>query len=128
MYDRRVLVHEPAKWVARLRATDSAFEPSPLLFRVELGPGGARGAGGRSAGRAYEADLLAWMLERFGDPPARSVKDSSPQPPDRTGVALNAPRHAGSPPPARSGVVSSGGVTVMATAFSGRQPVMPGLV
>jgi oligopeptidase B len=69
VYDRRVLVHEPAKWVARLRATDSAFEPSPLVFRVELGTGGARGPGGRSARRAYEADVLAWLLDRFDDPP-----------------------------------------------------------
>jgi oligopeptidase B len=80
VYDRRMLVHEAAKWVARLRATDSVFEPSQLLFRVELGPGGAaRGhpggpagdqidGGGRSARLAYEADVLAWVLDRFGDP------------------------------------------------------------
>ncbi len=68
VYDRRVLVHEAAKWVARLRATDSVFEPSQLLFRVELGPGGSAGAGGRSARLEYEADVLAWLLDRFGDP------------------------------------------------------------
>ncbi len=68
VYDRRVLVHEAAKWVARLRATDSVFEPSQLLFRVELGAGGAAGAGGRSARLGYEADVLAWVLDRFGDP------------------------------------------------------------
>ena len=57
--------------MARLRATDSVFEPAQLLFRVELGPGGAAGPGGRTASLEYEADVLAWMLDRFGDPPPR---------------------------------------------------------
>ena len=39
VHDPRVLVHEPAKWVARLRETDTAG--SRVLFRVELGAGRA---------------------------------------------------------------------------------------
>ncbi len=40
VHDPRVLVHEPAKWVARLRATDTGASSS-VLFRVELGAGRA---------------------------------------------------------------------------------------
>jgi oligopeptidase B len=63
--DPRVLVHEPAKWVARLRATDDAGSPSPLLFRAELGQGAHGGPSGRLAALRYEAEICAWVLEQL---------------------------------------------------------------
>ena len=38
LHDPRVLIHEPAKWVASLRATDSGAG-GRVLFRPELGAG-----------------------------------------------------------------------------------------
>ena len=64
LHDARVPVHEPATWVARLRATDDARSPSPLLLRVELGGAGAGGAG-RYARIRYEAEILAWTLAQL---------------------------------------------------------------
>jgi oligopeptidase B len=71
VHDPRVLVHEPAKWVARLRATDHTEHPSPLLFRVELGAGAHAGPSGRLAHLHYEAEVAAWLLDQLGlaDPP-----------------------------------------------------------
>jgi oligopeptidase B len=66
LHDPRVLVHEPAKWVAKLRATDDATRPSPLLFRVELGEGSHTGPSGRFSHLAYEAEVLAWVLDQLG--------------------------------------------------------------
>lgn len=66
MHDPRVLVHEPAKWVARLRATDDTARPSPLLLRVELGEGAHTGPSGRFAHLHYEAEILAWILDQLG--------------------------------------------------------------
>jgi oligopeptidase B len=60
-----VLVHEPAKWVAKLRATDP---DSTVLFRVELGDGAHTGPSGRLAGLHYEAEIAAWILDRFAAP------------------------------------------------------------
>jgi oligopeptidase B len=62
--DPRVSVHEPAKWVARLRATDIAG--SRLLFRPELGVGAHGGPSGRSARLSYEAEIQAFILEAMG--------------------------------------------------------------
>ena len=62
--DARVAIHEPAKWVARLRATDS--EGSRLLFRPELGVGSHGGPSGRSAQFRYEAEVQAFILEAMG--------------------------------------------------------------
>ena len=45
--DPRVLIHEPAKWVARLRETDPA--DCTVLFRAELGAGAHTGPSGRFA-------------------------------------------------------------------------------
>jgi oligopeptidase B len=61
--DPRVAVHEPAKWVARLRATDPK---SPVLFRVELGAGAHTGPSGRFAQAAYEAEVHAFILDAMG--------------------------------------------------------------
>jgi oligopeptidase B len=65
LHDRRVLVHEPAKWVARLRATDDPRAPSPVLLRVELGEGNHTGPSGRFARLRYEAEILAWVLAQL---------------------------------------------------------------
>jgi oligopeptidase B len=62
--DPRVLVHEPAKWVARLRETDSA--DSTILFRVELGAGAHTGPSGRFGHLRYEAEVYAFILDMMG--------------------------------------------------------------
>ncbi len=66
LHDPRVLVHEPAKWVAKIRATDDPAAPSDVLFRVELGDGAHAGPSGRYARLLYEAEILAWVLDRLG--------------------------------------------------------------
>ncbi|HEX2805399.1 MAG TPA: prolyl oligopeptidase family serine peptidase, partial [Kineosporiaceae bacterium] len=71
--DPRVLVHEPAKWVARLRATDDAGSPSPLVFRAELGRGAHGGPSGRFASLRYEAEIYAWVLAQLGAPGASDL-------------------------------------------------------
>ncbi len=65
LHDPRVMVWEPAKWVARLRETDPAWSPR-CVFRVELGAGSHVGPSGRFAHLGYEAEVAAWMLERMG--------------------------------------------------------------
>jgi len=62
VHDPRVGVHEPAKWVARLRATGD----SPVLFRVELGSGAHTGPSGRFARLRYEAQVHAFVLNAMG--------------------------------------------------------------
>lgn len=64
VHDARVMVHEPAKWVARLRETDPAWSPR-CLFRVETGAGAHAGPSGRYGYLAYEAEVYAWLLERL---------------------------------------------------------------
>ncbi len=64
VHDPRVAVHEPAKWVARLRATGDG-EPA-LLFRVELGAGAHTGPSGRYAKVRYEAEVHAFVLDAMG--------------------------------------------------------------
>jgi oligopeptidase B len=67
VHDPRVMVHEPAKWVARLRATARPGD-GPVLFRVELGAGAHTGPSGRYGHLRYEAEVLAWVLSRLGVP------------------------------------------------------------
>jgi oligopeptidase B len=67
LHDPRVLVHEPAKWVARLRATspagaDGSAGGGRVLFRPELGAGAHVGPAGRYDKLAYEAEVLAFIL------------------------------------------------------------------
>jgi oligopeptidase B len=66
--DPRVAVHEPAKWVARLRATaaSSSGSDADVLFRVELGAGAHTGPSGRFAQAGYEAEVHAFVLDAMG--------------------------------------------------------------
>ncbi|MGN6792787.1 MAG: S9 family peptidase, partial [Streptosporangiaceae bacterium] len=56
--DPRVAVHEPAKWVAKLRATADG-DSGQILLRVELGAGAHTGPSGRFAQANYEAEVHA---------------------------------------------------------------------
>jgi oligopeptidase B len=67
--DPRVMIREPAKWVARLRATGS--DDARLLFRAEVGSAAHTGASGRYDVFNYEAEIFAFILESLGvEPPA----------------------------------------------------------
>ena len=64
-----MLIHEPAKWVARLRATSDgggdgamAARGGGLLFRPELGAGAHVGPAGRYDRLRYEAEVLAFIM------------------------------------------------------------------
>jgi oligopeptidase B len=65
VHDARVMVWEPAKWVAALRESDPEWAPR-CLFRVETGAGAHVGPAGRFAHLAYEAEIYAWLLDRLG--------------------------------------------------------------
>ena len=65
VHDPRVMVHEPAKWVAALRDSDPEWSPR-CLFRCELGAGAHVGPSGRFGHLAYEAEVAAWLLDRLG--------------------------------------------------------------
>jgi len=60
--DTRVLYHEPAKWVARLRVTSPA---TPVLLKTEM-EAGHGGPSGRYDVWREEAFVLAWVLDRLG--------------------------------------------------------------
>ena len=73
LHDPRVLVHEPAKWVAALRHSDpqageraSIADRGSVIFRVETGEGSHGGQAGRYAALADEAQVIAWALTVFG--------------------------------------------------------------
>ena len=73
VHDPRVMVHEPAKWVARLRATDpqrGAVEVpgrrGGVLLRVALEEGSHGGAAGRYAALDEEAQTQALILAAMG--------------------------------------------------------------
>jgi oligopeptidase B len=65
LHDPRVMVWEPAKWVAALRASDPDWSPR-CLFRCELGAGSHVGPSGRFGHLRYEAEVYAWVLDRMG--------------------------------------------------------------
>ena len=67
LHDPRVMVHEPAKWVAALRDSDPDWSPR-CLFRVETGAGAHAGPSGRFAHLDYEAEIIAWLLDSLGVP------------------------------------------------------------
>ncbi|MEU7748308.1 S9 family peptidase [Nonomuraea sp. NPDC049158] len=58
--DTRVLYHEPAKWIARLRATAGG---GPFLLKTEMGAGHG-GRSGRYDVWREEAFALSWIIER----------------------------------------------------------------
>jgi oligopeptidase B len=74
--DPRVMVHEPAKWVAALRASDPAWSPR-CLFRCETGAGAHAGPSGRFARLDYEAEIYAWLLARFFPAPVTDAPISN---------------------------------------------------
>jgi oligopeptidase B len=61
--DPRVQYWEPAKWVAKLRATKT--DDRPLLLKMELGAG-HRGPSGRYDAWRDEAFILAFVLDQVG--------------------------------------------------------------
>jgi oligopeptidase B len=65
LHDPRVMVWEPAKWVAALRASDPTWSPR-CVFRCETGAGAHVGPSGRFSHLRYEAEIYAWVLERLG--------------------------------------------------------------
>ena len=65
VHDPRVMVREPAKWVAALRDSDPAWSPR-CVFRCELGAGSHVGPSGRFGHLDYEAEVYAWILDRLG--------------------------------------------------------------
>ena len=60
--DTRVLYHEPAKWIARLRAT---APDGDYLLKIEMGAGHG-GPSGRYDAWKEEAFIAAWILDRLG--------------------------------------------------------------
>jgi oligopeptidase B len=62
--DTRVLYHEPAKWIARLRATGQGG-PFLLRTRMEAGHGGRSG---RYDSWRERALVLAWIIDTAGAP------------------------------------------------------------
>jgi oligopeptidase B len=62
LHDPRVLIHEPAKWVAKLRATGDGAAGGRLLLRPELGAGAHIGPAGRYDRLRYEAEILAFIV------------------------------------------------------------------
>jgi oligopeptidase B len=71
--DSQVMYWEPAKWVARLRATRT--DRNPLLLHVNMDPAGHGGRSGRFdrlRETAFDQAFLLWQLgvEEVGAPPA----------------------------------------------------------
>jgi oligopeptidase B len=63
--DPRVLYHEPAKWVARLRITADQADDRPILLKTELDSGHG-GPSGRYDAWREEAFVLAFVLDQLG--------------------------------------------------------------
>jgi oligopeptidase B len=69
LHDPRVLVHEPAKWVARIRAEEQerpSLRDAPLVLKTALGGGAHTGPAGRYDAWRHEALLHAFVLDRIG--------------------------------------------------------------
>ncbi len=64
-HDSQVAYFEPAKWVAKLRATKT--DQNPLLFTTNMGAGHS-GNSGRTGPVADRAKVYAWLLTRAGRP------------------------------------------------------------
>jgi len=65
--DTRVLYHEPAKWVARLRAQARG---GPFLLKTQIDAGHA-GPSGRYSAWGEEAFITAWIIDVAGQGPQR---------------------------------------------------------
>jgi oligopeptidase B len=63
LHDTRVLFVEPAKWVARMRATAAGSEDVLLRTKMAAGHGGVSG---RHNGWRDRAFSLAWLVDRLG--------------------------------------------------------------
>jgi oligopeptidase B len=63
LHDTRVLFHEPAKWVAKLRTTTTGDRPVLLKTQMAAGHGGRSG---RYDAWREEAFVLAWILYQVG--------------------------------------------------------------
>jgi oligopeptidase B len=64
VHDPRVMVHEPATGVARMRSTAAAGD-GVLLLRTELGTGAHTGPAGRYAHYRYESEIYAFLLDQL---------------------------------------------------------------
>jgi oligopeptidase B len=79
LHDPRVLIHEPAKWVAKLRAAKDGAAAgesgsgSRLLFRPELGSAAHTGPAGRYGRLRYEAEILAFIVDAARERPHASA-------------------------------------------------------
>jgi oligopeptidase B len=63
LWDSQVQYYEPAKWVAKLRATKA--DANPLLFRVNM-EAGHGGKSGRFQGYRETAEQFAFLLQQAG--------------------------------------------------------------
>ena len=73
MNDTRVGYHEPAKWVARLRATAVNGAGSDILLKTEIDSAGHGGKSGRYDSWHEEAFALAWICTTAGVPAQESA-------------------------------------------------------
>jgi len=80
LHDPRVLYHEPAKWVARLRATAAGFRAPGLALRTKM-EAGHGGASGRYDAWREEAMVLAFTIAAAAPTTPAPAPPSSPQPP-----------------------------------------------
>ncbi|MFV0405490.1 MAG: S9 family peptidase [Propioniciclava sp.] len=67
LYDTRVEVTEPAKWIARLQQTVIPNPARPVLLRTEMA-GGHGGASGRYQAWRERAWQLAWLIDQVSTP------------------------------------------------------------
>jgi oligopeptidase B len=74
--DPRVGYWEPAKWVAKLRATKT--DDNPLLLRTEMGAG-HQGPSGRYDTWRDEARVQSFMLGAVGGPLSEGEPGAVPQ-------------------------------------------------
>jgi oligopeptidase B len=65
LHDTRVLYVEPAKWVARLRATLGEQASSDVMLRTKMSAGHG-GVSGRHNAWRDRAFALAWLVDRLG--------------------------------------------------------------